>query len=68
MGSLRRGKTVIPGESQRSPEKYLDILSTVYPKGTLTLLASSLGVINRVIGSNSPLLGQVIPYKMGVIK
>lgn len=66
--SLRQGKTVILDEFQRLPEKYLDLLSTVYPKGTLVLLSSSLGVLNKVIGSNSPLLGQVIPYKMGIIK
>ena len=66
--SLKEGKTVVLDEFQRLPENYLDLLSTVYPKGTLILLASSLRVINKVIGSNSPLLGQVIPYKMGIIK
>ncbi|MCH4814709.1 MAG: AAA family ATPase [Saccharolobus sp.] len=66
--SLKEGKIVILDEFQRLPEKYLDLLSTVYPKGTLILLASSLGVINKVIGSNSPFLGQVVPYKMGIIR
>jgi len=66
--SLKEGKTVVLDEFQRLPENYLDLLSTVYPKGTLILLASSLRVINKVIGSNSPLLGQVTPYKMGIIK
>ncbi|BCU68013.1 ATPase [Sulfolobales archaeon HS-7] len=66
--SLKNGRTVILDEFQRLPEKYLDLLSTAYPRGTLILLASSLGVINRVVESNSPFLGLVVPYKMGIIK
>lgn len=68
ISSLKNGRTVILDEFQRLPEKYLDLLSTAYPRGTLILLASSLGVINKVIESNSPFLGLVVPYRMGIIK
>ncbi|MEM1627562.1 MAG: ATP-binding protein [Sulfolobaceae archaeon] len=68
ISSLKNNKTVILDEFQRLPEKYLDLLATAYPKGNLTLLASSLGAINKVIEKNSPLLGLIVPYKMGIIK
>ncbi|MQL56188.1 AAA family ATPase [Acidianus ambivalens] len=65
---LKGGKKIILDEFQRLPEKYIDLLATAYPNGTLILLASSLGVLSKVVDRNSPLLGYVIPYKMGIIK
>jgi len=68
ISSLRQGKRVILDEFQRLPEKYLDIIATTHPKGKLILLASSYGAVNKVIDRNSPLLGLVLPYRLGIIK
>ncbi|BBG22846.1 AAA family ATPase [Sulfuracidifex tepidarius] len=68
VGELKGGKKVIFDEFQRLPEKYLDQIATAYPNGTLTLLASSLGAVSKVVERNSPLLGYVVPYRMGVVK
>jgi len=68
MSSLRQGKRVILDEFQRLPEKYLDIIAITHPKGKLILLASSYGAVNKVIDRNSPLLGLVLPYRLGIIK
>ena len=37
------------------------------PDGALVLVASSLGVINRVFSTRSPLLGLVAPIRVGLI-
>ena len=66
--SLREGRTVILDEFQRLPETYLDVVSTAHPDGTLISLASSMGAVKKVIDRNSPLLGLVLPYRLGIIK
>ena len=66
--SLKEGKTVILDEFQRLPDQYLDALSTAHPDGTLVLLASSMGAVKKVIERNSPLLGLVLPYRLGIVR
>jgi len=65
---LRRGGTVVLDEFQRLPAQYWDLLALASPRGRLVLVASSLGVVERVFASNSPLLGLVAPFRVDPIR
>ena len=58
MRSLRSGRTVIIDEFQRISMGTLERIASVHPEGRLILSGSSMGVINRVLGPGSPLLGR----------
>ena len=64
---LKREKTVVIDEFQRLPHWAIEEISTLHPHGRLILSGSSMKVVERVIGRNSPLLGIVEPYKLGLI-
>ena len=64
---LKRKKTVVLDEFQRLPHWTLEEIATMHPHGRLILSGSSMGVVEKVIGRNSPLLGIVEPYKLGPI-
>jgi AAA+ ATPase superfamily predicted ATPase len=64
---LREGKTVVVDEFQRLPESFWDEVASVHPSGKLILLGSSLGVVHRIFGKGSPLLGLVREKKLGLI-
>ena len=59
---------VVVDEFQRLPERYWDLLATRHPEGRLVLLASSLGVANRVFDRRSPLLGLVLPLRVDPLR
>ena len=65
---LRAGATVVIDEFQRLPERFWQLLATAHPEGRLILIASSLGVVERVFGSHSPLLGLVHPVRVGRLR
>ncbi len=58
MRSLRSGRTVIIDEFQRMSMGTLERIASVHPDGRLILSGSSMGVMNRVLGPGSPLLGR----------
>ncbi len=58
MRYLRSGKTVIIDEFQRMSMGVLERIASVHPDGRLILSGSSMGVINRILGPGSPLLGR----------
>ena len=64
---LSRGQIVVVDEFQRLPESLWDMLAISHPEGTLILVASSLGVIERVFARHSPLLGLVAPLRIDII-
>ncbi|OYT55140.1 MAG: hypothetical protein B6U76_06695 [Desulfurococcales archaeon ex4484_217_2] len=64
---LGSGGTVVIDEFQRVPPKYWDALATQHPKGNLLLISSSMGFIHKILDSSSPLLGLVLPRRVGII-
>ncbi len=58
MGWLTDGRTVIIDEFQRMSMGVLERIASVHPDGRLILSGSSMGVMNRVLGPGSPLLGR----------
>jgi len=64
---LRSGRTVIVDEFQRLPSTFLDDIGTYHPKGKLVLTGSSFRVMKDVFGSNSPVLGLLGEYKIGLM-
>ena len=64
---LRDEGVVVLDEFQRLPERYWQMLALAHPDGALVLVASSLGVVNKVFSTRSPLLGLVAPVRMGLI-
>ncbi len=63
---LKNNRIVIVDEFQRLPEEHWDIISSVHPKGKLIAVASSLSVIHKVFDRRSPLLGMMLPLRIGV--
>ena len=51
---LRGGGIVVLDEFQRLPERYWQMLALAHPDGALVLVASSLGVVNKVFSTRSP--------------
>lgn len=66
--ALKDGKTVIVDEFQRLPERFIDEVGTFHPAGRLILSGSSMKVVERVIGTSSPLLGLASPFKLGLVR
>ena len=64
---LNEGKTVVIDEFQRLPMVVLEDISRTHPNGRLILTGSSMRVVERFTGRNSPLLGLVRPFKLGLI-
>ncbi len=58
MRSLRSGMTVIIDEFQRISMGTLERITSVHPDGRLILSGSSMGVMKRILGPGSPLLGR----------
>jgi uncharacterized protein len=67
MDALMQKKTVVIDEFQRLPAKILEDIAAVHPSGRLMLCGSSMRVSNEMLGRNSPLLGLLRPFKIGLI-
>ncbi len=65
--ALRGGGVVVVDEFQRLPESLWQMLVTAHPEGMLVLVASSLGVVERVFSTRSPLLGLVAAENIGIL-
>jgi len=65
---LRGGSTVMVDEFQRLPAWAWDSISMASPEGRLVLVASSLGVVEKVFDRNSPLLGLVAPFRVDPLR
>ncbi|AKV73627.1 ATPase [Metallosphaera sedula] len=65
--TLRRDGTAVVNEFQRMPERYWEMFGPLSQNGKLVLVGSSFRISRRVFDSKSPLLGLVIPYRMGLI-
>ena len=64
---LQKGKTVVIDEFSRLPFKLIEDISKIHPKGKLILTGSSLRVSTLLLDQNSPLLGLLRPFKIGLI-
>jgi len=64
---LEKGGAAIIDEFQRLPEHYWDLFARAHPSGRLVLSGSSFGVVDRVLGRRSPLLGLLMPFKLDLI-
>jgi len=64
---LKSGKTVVIDEFQRLPPTVVEDISKVHPKGKLILSGSSMRVSTEIMGKNSPLLGLLRPFRIGLI-
>jgi len=62
--SLVEERCIVIDEFQRLPPRYWDLLATRHPSGCIVLVASSLGIMNKVFDSRSPLLGLVQPLRI----
>ena len=65
---LRKGKTVVVDEFQRLPSPVLETWATAHPRGRLILVGSALHVVHRTILAQSPLLGLVAPFRIGLLR
>jgi len=65
---LRRGGVAVVDEFQRLPDSLWQMLVTAHPSGVLVLVASSLGVVERVFSTRSPLLGLVAAENIGILR
>ncbi len=61
---LAEEKCIVVDEFQRLPPRYWDLIATRHPSGCIVLVASSLGIMNKVFDSRSPLLGLVQPLRI----
>jgi len=68
MKFLRSGKTVIIDEFQRISMGTLERIASVHPDGRLLLSGSSMGVMSRILGPGSPLLGRFREKRVGLIR
>lgn len=66
--ALGEGRTVVVDEFQRLPEWFLDEVSLHHPSGKLILSGSSMRVVDKVLGSRSPLLALVFPYRLDLVR
>jgi len=64
---LSRDRTVVIDEFQRLPMTVLEEISGTHPNGRLILTGSSMRVVNRITGRNSPLLGLLRPFKVSLV-
>ncbi|EDY36532.1 Archaeal ATPase family [Aciduliprofundum boonei T469] len=65
---LMNGKTVVIDEFQRLPEEVWDDIASVHPSGRLILSGSSMSVVSKLLSKNSPFLGIIYPYRLGLIR
>jgi hypothetical protein len=65
---LELGKTVVIDEFQRLPMVVMEDISRAHPNGRLILTGSSMRVVERYTGRNSPLLALVRPFKLDLIR
>ena len=64
---LRSGRTVIIDEFQRISMENLERIASLHPDGRLVLSGSSMGVMSRIMGPGSPLLGRFREKRVGLI-
>lgn len=65
---LNGGKTVVIDEFQRLPMVVIEDISRAHPSGRLILTGSSMRVVERYTGRNSPLLALVRPFRLDLIR
>jgi hypothetical protein len=65
---LNEDKTVVIDEFQRLPMVVIEDISRAHPNGRLILTGSSMRVVERYTGRNSPLLALVRPFKLDLIR
>ncbi len=65
---MREGRTVVVDEFQRLPKWFIDEIAMQHPNGKLILSGSSMRVVNEVLGSRSPLLLLIFPYRLGLVR
>lgn len=65
---LLKGKKVIIDEFQRLPSDTMEWISSVHPSGQLVISGSSMGVVKRILGPRSPLLGKFSVIKLSTIE
>jgi hypothetical protein len=65
---LRKGKTCVIDEFQRLPLRTLEEIARAHPNGRLILTGSSMRTTTKIIGGNSPLLGIVLPSRLGLVR
>jgi len=64
---LKVDDTVIIDEFQRLPMHILEDLTQFHPRGRLILSGSALGIIKKIFGPSSPLLGFFTPIRISLI-
>ncbi len=69
-GLLGRDVTVVVDEFQRLPEGFLDFLhfARSWARAKVVLVGSSLLVSRRILSRRSPLLGIVVPVRVGLVR
>jgi len=67
---IEERKTIVIDEFKRLPQSFLDFLhfSKSFAKSQIILVGSSLSFVNKILGTESPLLGIVYPFRLGLIK
>ncbi len=65
---LGEDRTVVIDEFQRLPMVVMEDISRAHPNGRLILTGSSMRVVERYTGRNSPLLALVRPFKLDLIR
>ena len=65
---LGKGKKIVIDEFQRIPMDDLEWMASSHPSGQLILSGSSMGVIKKVLGPGSPLLGRFKEIRLSMIK
>ncbi|MEW6063008.1 MAG: AAA family ATPase [Nanoarchaeota archaeon] len=64
---LKSNKTVVVDEFHRLGADFLDILHAIGSGGKLILISSTLNLSKKLLDSNSPLLGLVAEFPLGLI-
>lgn len=67
INDLEEGKSIVVDEFQRLPDEFMDRLHSIGIKGRLILISSTLKLMEKYIGSKSPLLGLVSGFRLGLI-
>ena len=65
--SLSDGKRIVIDEFQRIPMDHLEWMASSHPSGQLVLSGSSMGVVKKVLGPGSPLLGRFKEVHLSMI-
>jgi len=65
--TLRSGGAAVIDEFQRLPPEHMDALAQLAPRGILIASGSSYGVVDRILGGGSPLLGHMLPVEIDII-